>query len=71
MRAATGRWNRDLPHVGENVSDGRAVWFQCSCGFMGELRTSTADADRDADGHERFVFEQRRAGRRLVRGRVE
>lgn len=70
-RQPFGRWNREQPHVLEIVSSGGACWAQCSCTWHGEPRTATAEADADAEGHERFVFETRRAGKRLVRGRVE
>ncbi len=68
---ATGRWNRDLGHVGSLVHSGGGVWFECSCGAQGEPRTSTAEADADGDAHERGVHAQRKQGRRFVRGRWE
>lgn len=66
-----GRWNREQPHVLEIVYSGGGCWAQCSCQWQGDPRTTTEQADADAIAHERFVFEARRQGKRLVRGRVE
>ena len=76
MRFAHGRWDREQPHVLEVVSldpggISGACNAVCTCGFEGELRRSTAEADADAIEHERTIFEIRKAGGRLVRGRVE
>lgn len=73
MRFAHGRWDREQPHHVEKVSDvnGKVEWGRCSCGWEGDLRTAPASADDDCIAHERFVFETRKAGKRLVRGRVE
>lgn len=66
-----GRWNRDQGHRGEIVYDGRHCWFECSCGVQGDPKATTAEADAQADAHERDVFERERAGQRFVRGRFE
>lgn len=63
-----GRWNRDQGHRGEILYDGEGCWACCSCGFQGDLRTTTQAADTDMILHERFVFNQGREGKRFVRG---
>ena len=70
-RFAHGRWDREQPHSIEIKSDPPACWAVCTCGFEGTLQQSTEAADADAIAHELEVFERRKAGRRLVRGRVE
>ena len=69
-RFAHGRWDREQPHSVEKISDGAAEWGQCSCGWQGELR-SNGTADADCEEHERYVFLVRKAGFRMIRGRVE
>ena len=66
-----GRWDREPIHVVEKVNDGAASWGECTCGWQGNLSTDDARTDAECEAHERMVFQNRKAGRRMVRGRIE
>lgn len=71
-RQPFGRWNRESPCNLDVVSSGNGCWAECTNhGFQGTVRGSTAEADADAEGHEREMFDRHKAGQRFVRGRFE
>lgn len=61
-----GRWNRELAHSVEKISDGGGEWGECSCGWQGTVQSQPGAADRDCEQHEREVFERRKAGVRVT-----
>ncbi len=72
-RQPFGRWNRQQPHILEIKYDpgGPGRWAACTCGWEGDVHSTTAQADAEAEAHERGVFDVQKAGKRIVRGRVE